>query len=160
MANIRKIRMPDGTLVPHPEDLFASKKDVATSSTPPVQETNDVATSRSSTPDPSHAMPLTPEQEAFARQYGGAMPTPDASPMAAAAHEIGKLRDGTSQFSEGNWTTEKDAFADSIGGGGGGGGGGGDMQTVLRELVNATNLNTTLLQQIADSLDDGVKMTF
>ena len=34
------------------------------------------------------------------------------------------------------------------------------MQTVLRELVNATNLNTTLLQQIADSLDDGVQITF
>ena len=150
MANIRKIRMPDGTLVPHPEDLFASKKDVATSSTPPVQETNDLATSKISVP------PLTPEEEAFA--FGGAKPTHDASPDAARLRdEIRKSQDGTSQFSEGNWTTEKDAFADSIGGGGGGGG---DMQTVLRELVNATNLNTTLLQQIADSLDDGVQITF
>lgn len=138
----RFIRMEDGTRVPHPEDLFG--------------------------PEPIHdASPMAREAQRIAQkmqegnQQEGIDPFTNESPETPQTQEelrtdaFDLLRPDREGAAERRGEGEEASPT-----GGDAGGGGDDVVIILRELVTATNLNTELLQQISDSLEQGIKMTF
>lgn len=135
----RFITMPDGTRVPNPEDLFDPD---------PIREEKRIAQTKDGNQTEAPPQPETPRTREERLEDAYDLLRPDRKGAAERRGEGVEFVDAEEAS-----TTGGGAVAEGVGGGG-------DMQTVLRELVNATNLNTTLLQQIADSLDDGVKMTF
>jgi len=132
--------MEDGTRVPHPEDLFGPEP--IHDASPMAREAQRIAQAKEGIDPFTNEEPVVRNEER-AEDFPGIDDEPihDASPMAREAQLIaqGKL----------------DPNPEPVGKSGED-----DVATILRQLVEATKMNTELLQQISESLESGIKMTF